>query len=284
MPMLAIRLDDITPAMNWDNFMKVKEILDEYDIRPLIGIVPDNQDPKLNVGTARADFWEFMRKLQAEDWSIAQHGYQHLYTTEDSGILGINRFSEFAGIAYEDQFEKLRLGQEILQNNGIYATIFMAPGHTFDDATRLALEQMKFQFVTDGYCDRPYFRDGIGYIPCTMSKPRLPKVFDTLCLHVNGMSEQDMQDLRDFIQENINYIIDFLDILSPEYFTEWGFRTRRNEKKALKRRANHQRAAESSIMQDFLQKTYSTNKVVKTLKRVLGLPVLACHLLFSKNK
>lgn len=282
MPVLAIRLDDITPTMNWENFLKIKEIFDEYDIKPLIGIVPDNQDPKLNIEPARDDFWEFMQRLQYEDWSIAQHGYQHVYETKDSGLLGINDFSEFAGVPYEDQFEKLRLGQEILREHGIYTTIFMAPGHTYDDATRLALEQMKFQFVTDGYSDCPYIRDGIGYLPCTLSKPAIPRKFDTLCLHINGMTDADLTELKTFIQDNLSNIVDFLDVLTPEYFVMWGRRVYHNERRALKKRKKRMWAANNTVMQEYLQKTYHKNPYIKKCKRVFALPVLGVRLITKK--
>ena len=44
MNQFSIRLDDITPDMDWEQFYRVKKILDKFSIKPLIGIVPDNQD------------------------------------------------------------------------------------------------------------------------------------------------------------------------------------------------------------------------------------------------
>lgn len=41
---IAIRMDDITPDMNWDNFLALKALFDKYHICPLIGVVPDNRD------------------------------------------------------------------------------------------------------------------------------------------------------------------------------------------------------------------------------------------------
>ncbi|WP_419041292.1 DUF2334 domain-containing protein, partial [Eisenbergiella tayi] len=37
---IAIRMDDITPDMNWDNFLALKALFDKYHICPLIGVVP----------------------------------------------------------------------------------------------------------------------------------------------------------------------------------------------------------------------------------------------------
>ena len=46
---MAVRLDDITPDMDWERFLACKEILDRHGIRPLIGVVPDNRDDLLKV-------------------------------------------------------------------------------------------------------------------------------------------------------------------------------------------------------------------------------------------
>lgn len=35
---IAIRMDDITPDMNWDNFLALKALFDRYHICPLIGV------------------------------------------------------------------------------------------------------------------------------------------------------------------------------------------------------------------------------------------------------
>ena len=44
----------------------------------------------------------------AMGWSIALHGYQHLYETNDSGLLGLNKY-EFSGLSYEMQIKKLKM-------------------------------------------------------------------------------------------------------------------------------------------------------------------------------
>ena len=105
-----IRLDDITPDMNRERFYRAKEIFDRYQICPLIGVVPDNRDETLHKEERREDFWNSIRQLQSDGWAIAQHGTYHCYETEDSGILGINPFSEFAGKSYEEQLQKNAAG------------------------------------------------------------------------------------------------------------------------------------------------------------------------------
>ena len=47
---IAVRLDDITPDMDWERFLKFKALLDRYQVKPLIGVVPQNRDPGLTDG------------------------------------------------------------------------------------------------------------------------------------------------------------------------------------------------------------------------------------------
>ena len=118
---IAVRLDDITPDMDWQRFYAFKALLDKYQVKPLIGIVPDNRDENLK-GTlegAPEDFWAYVRQLKEEGFSIALHGCHHIYTTGKGGTFPLNNFSEFAGVPYEKQKEMLAQGKAILNENGI---------------------------------------------------------------------------------------------------------------------------------------------------------------------
>ena len=77
-----IRMDDITPDMDWNKFNRIRAVFERYQIRPLLGVVPDNQDKDLHFGNLKEDFWEVMRSLQKEGWVIAQHGTHHRYLTK----------------------------------------------------------------------------------------------------------------------------------------------------------------------------------------------------------
>ena len=146
---IAVRLDDITPAMDWDKFQAFASLLDEFAIKPLIGVVPDNRDENLNRGTAREDFWAYVKKRQTEGWVVAQHGWQHVYTQHKGGVFPLNDFSEFAGVPYEQQLTMLEQGKEILAAQGIVTDLFMAPAHSYDHNTLRALRQAGFCGLTD---------------------------------------------------------------------------------------------------------------------------------------
>ena len=58
--------------------------------------LPDQQDLSDYLG------WE------QKGCQIAMHGYNHVYTTNNKGIVPLNDRSEFAGISYDKQAEKIR--------------------------------------------------------------------------------------------------------------------------------------------------------------------------------
>lgn len=269
-----IRLDDIAPDMNWERFYRAKEIFDQYKIRPLIGVVPDNKDKTLHKEKPREDFWGIIRALQREGWVVAQHGTYHCYETKDSGILGINHFSEFAGLSYEVQLQKLQVGKQIMQENGIRTDIFMAPGHTYDKNTLKALAECGFRVITDGLSSKPYLEDGILCIPCRLRGFKTPDGIDTVCLHTNLMDEQDMEELDAFCKENREVIRSF----EPERYRKQAgkksFLSKLKECLVLIIRQLKDKIANSKRFAWYLKKTNHASSKVKWVKRVVCLPLL----------
>lgn len=269
-----IRLDDVTPDMDWDKFNQVKTILDRYRICPLIGVVPDNRDRTLHKETQKEEFWNILRELQQKGWKIAQHGTYHVYETEHCGILGINPFSEFAGLPYEEQLHKLKTGQKILRENGISTDIFMAPGHTYDANTIKALKECGFTTITDGLYKMPYMEDGILCIPCRMQGFRISKGVDTVCLHTNLMQEKDMKELDRFCRDHRADIVSF----EPERYREEAKKKtifiRIQEKEAVFVRNGKDKIAHSKRLAWYLSRTDHKDRRIKWLKRLLYLPLL----------
>ena len=62
--MLTFRLDDIAPGLKRDNLIRFEDIFDSYGIKPMIGIVPMNEDPNLVVDDKYDNFWDDMRRLR----------------------------------------------------------------------------------------------------------------------------------------------------------------------------------------------------------------------------
>ncbi|MEY4702058.1 MAG: hypothetical protein RL326_2245 [Pseudomonadota bacterium] len=201
------RMDDITPGMHWGRFWALLSLFRAHNIKPLLGVVPDNQDSSLDVSTPHPDFWGVMRKLQDEDCvDFAQHGYQHtLYPAPDAAILGrdlgIKEMSEFASFPYEIQREKIKNGKRIMEHNGIHTDAWMAPNHTFDHNTLAALRDEGFQSVTDGIALFPYSAHGLIFIPQQSWRPRwMPCGVQTICLHTNEVTPLEVRALRHFLR------------------------------------------------------------------------------------
>lgn len=214
---IAIRMDDITPDMDWERFLAFKEILDQHKIKPLIGVVPDNRDENLHKAKEASDFWEYVKLLQEEGWSIALHGYQHIYTTKKCGVFPLNDFSEFAGIPYSSQKSMLMKATQILNRNGIYTDIFMAPAHSYDKNTVKALLEIGYRKMTDGFGRHPYLWRGMIFYPISFKQSntlKQKKGFSTLVIHANTLTDEDLKRYQIMFTEHADKMVSYCDILN----------------------------------------------------------------------
>jgi predicted deacetylase len=196
-----VRFDDICPTMNWDIWQQVERSLNAHGVRPIVAVVPDNRDPQLRVAPRRPDFWAKVREWQARGWTIGLHGYQHLYTTKNAGILGRNHYSEFAGLPAYIQRSRLRAGVSIFRGNGVRADCFVAPAHSFDEATLDALVDVGVPAISDGYALAPYrCQRGLLWVPQQMGRfRRIPFGTWTICQHTNSWTKADCDTFDAFL-------------------------------------------------------------------------------------
>lgn len=205
-----LRFDDITPQMAWSSFNPLKDSLEKLSISSILGVVPDCKDENLNVEEYNNDFFNMVRSYKSYGDTIAQHGTNHLYAKNNSGLLNINNFSEFAGLSYDEQFNKLKQGKEILQAESIWEPFFMAPAHSFDTNTLKALYSLDFKAITDGYGFYPYCKEKMILVPQLFSKPMdFGFGINTICLHINTMTQQQIDDVLSFVKSNQKYFINF---------------------------------------------------------------------------
>jgi len=203
---IAVRLDDVTPDMDWQRFLSFKALLDKYQVKPLIGIIPDNRDENIRgekEGAPR-DFWGYVRELEEKGWSIALHGYRHLYTTGKGGIFPLNHFSEFAGVSYEEQCRMLSEGKRILEEKGIETKLFMAPAHSYDHNTLKALLANGFTGMTDGFGDRPYSYKGITFYPISFhlgQTLKKKKGYSTMVVHTGTIREEELRRYEEYFEK-----------------------------------------------------------------------------------
>jgi len=198
-----VRFDDICPAMNWGVWTRVDCALRELGIRPIVAVVPDNDDPKLNVGPARPDFWDLVREWQRLGWSVAMHGYQHRYSTSNAGIIGLNRRSEFAGVPRATQVSYIDSALRIFAEHGVTPSVWVAPGHSFDWTTVECLRDRGITVISDGFFARPVRHGGMIWVPQQLWRFRyMPAGLWTVCCHVNAWTDDAVtafiSQLRDY--------------------------------------------------------------------------------------
>jgi predicted deacetylase len=207
----VIRLDDIAPNMNWDEYFRARRIFDMYGIKPLLGVIPDNQDPSLRrFPTNPTCFWEEMREAQRRGWEIAMHGYQHVYDSRGEDWLGVGNPSEFAGHDLATQLSKLRNAKAIFDREGLNVRVFFAPSHSFDGNTVRALKAVGIQSISDGYGLFPFRDEGILFVPQLIGRAvALPFGVYTSCYHLNTIDEARFRTLERFVERYHSRIVSY---------------------------------------------------------------------------
>lgn len=202
--MYIIRLDDASEHMKLGNWLKMKELLDKYEIKPIFGIIPMNMDPELIKYESIDDFWYLVKQWCEEGWIPALHGYNHVFETIDSGINPVNKKSEFAGVSLAKQREKIKKGYAVLREHNIRPDIFFAPAHTYDQNTLYALQsETDIRIISDTIARDIYYVEPFYFIPQQSGRVReLPFKTVTFCYHPNTMTEKDFENLDIFIKKN----------------------------------------------------------------------------------
>ncbi len=207
------RMDDITPGMDWHRFWALMQLFQRHQIKPLLGVVPDNRDPNLERSTHHPRFWEILRGLIKSDAvDVAQHGYQHILVHRPHAALlgpsvGIRKeLSEFAGDPFYDQDFRIREGRRILEHHGISTSYWMAPNHSYDKTTLRALLHNGFTAVSDGIALYPFSIAGLIFVPQTSWRARwMPLGVHTICIHTNEITPNQVKELRVFLRRPLYF-------------------------------------------------------------------------------
>lgn len=86
-PKYIIRLDDASEFMDYEKWDPFFIILDKFRIKPIIAVIPFNKDPEMTNKNNDLGFWSKVRLWQEKGYRIALHGYSHLYSNRNSGII-----------------------------------------------------------------------------------------------------------------------------------------------------------------------------------------------------
>ena len=222
MDKILIRFDDICPTMNIRQWQRAEEVLRKYNVKPLLGIVPDNVDEELMIDPPMPSYWEYIKRLQKDGYKIAMHGYRHQYDIKHRGIINRGKNSEFAGHPYEIQYEKIKRGKEILLSHGIDTDTFFAPSHSYDLNTLRALAANGFKYMSDGKTRRPIVRKGVLCVPSSFSSLAKYEKPGCKCVvfHTNEWTRNDKKSGYDNLvyvcSKYNNSIVDFQSYVEQE--------------------------------------------------------------------
>lgn len=219
---ILVRFDDICPTMDFKLFGEAVGLMDKYGVKPLIGVIPECLDKDLEIESAHPDFWEYVKSLQTRGYTVAMHGFNHVFCSQHRGIVTKRIGSEFAGLPLEIQVEKIRRGKEILNAHGIYTDIFFAPAHSYDENTLEAIRLNGFKYMSDGKSTKPYMLNGVKCIPCkSHGCPKVPKSgYVTALFHAHEWSlpnkQHDAVLFRHLIETYYKDIVTFEEYVSQE--------------------------------------------------------------------
>jgi predicted deacetylase len=221
-----IRLDDACDTMNWEKWLQMERLLDKYQVKPLIAVIPNNADAMQKIDPPREIFWEWLKNLEDKGWEIGLHGNDHVYKTDEGGINPIHKRSEFAGLSLAEQKDKIKKGFSKLIAGGFNPRIFVAPSHTFDINTLEALKQeSNINMISDTLAFFPYKMKDFIFIPQQFGTARrlvIPGTY-TFCYHPNTMDENAFETLENFlIKYSRKFIafnqLDLTNITSKSFF------------------------------------------------------------------
>lgn len=186
-----VRFDDLCPTMNWAVWDRVERLLDDSGVQPILAVIPQNADPKIQFGPPDPEFWQRARRWDAKGWVIGQHGYRHVYDSRAAGLVPWWTQSEFAGHPREVQRQRIAEGLRRLEDENLRPRIWVSPSHSFDDATLDVLRDLRFEAVSDGFGFRPYRdRRGLVWIPLRpWQAHESVRSTRTLCYHPNTMRD-----------------------------------------------------------------------------------------------
>ena len=212
--MYLIRLDDASEYWDKEKWNKMHDILHRYGINPIVAIIPHNEDRKLLKYQKDSGFIDTILNWIAEGWTPALHGYNHVLSSLNGGINPVNKRSEFAGVSMDEQVQKIKKGYSILMSMGIITKIFVAPAHTFDENTLLAIRQnCPIRVISDTIANDVYFDKDLWFIPQQSGQVRKMKSkVVTFCYHPNTTTEEQFDRLEKFLMKYASLFGSFDDI------------------------------------------------------------------------
>ena len=198
-----LRFDDVCPTMEKHRWQRLRALVSEFGLRPILAVIPDNQDPEMECSSPDPEFWAQMREMEAAGATIAAHGYQHLCENFGENLIGLLNRSEFAGLPLKLQRQRVAAGIEVLRAHGLTPRLWIAPRHSFDWNTLRAVRLEGLGFISDGLARVPFTRGGVTWIPQQLWSPvHKPKGLWTICIHSNTAQKSKFVELQSFVRRH----------------------------------------------------------------------------------
>jgi predicted deacetylase len=198
-----LRFDDLCPTMAWERFERFIPMIEEFGIRPILAVVPENCDPELEISAPDSEFWSRMRTMEAAGATIGLHGYRHLCNIRGRSLVPLHETSEFAGVPEGIQQKWIRAGMGILRGHDLNPRIWVAPRHGFDQGTLRALRSEGINAISDGFARVPFRRGGLTWIPQQLWGPvEKGRGVWTICIHSHTASEDLVEETSTFVHQH----------------------------------------------------------------------------------
>jgi len=195
----VLRVDDLCPTVHARRWDRMRILIQEFGIRPILAVVPANEDRQLEASPPDPGFWDQMRAMEAAGATIALHGHTHVCGESRRNLIRLHGSGEFAGLPIDVQRNRIARGLEILRGQGLNPRLWVAPRHSFDWNTLQALRKEGIRSLSDGLARIPFERGGITWIPMQLWSP-VPrsKGLWTICVHPNSTHRERFENLRSF--------------------------------------------------------------------------------------
>jgi predicted deacetylase len=204
------RFDDLCPTMARVRWKRFERLIEEFAVRPILAVVPDNRDTDLMRDPSDPDFWKKMRAWEDAGATIALHGFRHICASTGRSLVPAHAQTEFAGVPVDVQHGWIREGLCILRAHGLHPRLWVAPRHGFDAATLHALREEGIIHISDGFARVPFVRAGVTWIPQQLWGLQVKRAgLWTVCLHTNTARVETAEKLRSFLSRHRERVTSF---------------------------------------------------------------------------
>ena len=147
-------------------------LIEEFGIKPILAVVPDNRDPELELSPPDPEFLGRDARNGGGGATIALHGYRHLCEQRGARAAAAAPRDGVRGRARGRRSASgFRRGLAILRGHGLNPRIWVAPRHGFDAQHCGRCAQREFTPFSDGFARVPFTRGGVTWIPQQLWAP-----------------------------------------------------------------------------------------------------------------